>query len=569
MLARMSLRRLLVVLVLAASCAKSEDAPKQATEPAKGADAPAKTGSSAPPTASGIDAAFIAKHTKILSADDMGGRRPGTPGAARARDHIVATMEAIGLEPAGEDGYTQKVPMRAVQAVASSAKFSMVKGKTERELRFGEQIVGASFGPAGPHPVDAPLVFLGYGVSAPEQKWDDYDGVNLEGKVAVVFVGDPPLEDGRFGGNAMTYYGRWTYKFERALEAGAAGCLVVHETAPASYGWNVVHNSWTNERFHVMEPGGELPAALPFQGWISADAADALAKMAGSSLKQWHEMALAPDFVPVQTGVTLRGSVETTERQLEDVNIAGAVKGSTAPEEAVILTAHWDHLGRKSGAKDGEDAIFNGALDNASGTATLLAIAAELQKRVKAGQRPARSIVFLAVTAEEQGLLGSKYYAAHPTFSNPSIRGVVNMDSVNVWGRTKDVQVIGMGQSTLEDLLSGIIENQGRRMIPDENPERGSYYRSDHFSFAKVGIPALYFRGGKDMEEGGPAAGKDLAKKKAANYHTVSDEFDATWTFGGAVQDAEAILDLAQLVANAKSPPAWKPTSEFAKVARR
>ncbi len=530
--------------------------------------APTKQDKAASPEpAAALSLAFLKATTRALSTDEMEGRRPGTQGAKRAVAYIVQAMKIAGLEPAGENGgWTQRVPMRAVKTQAATTKLSFTGGKgSDLSLGFGPDVAGGSFADVGPRDIDAPIVFVGYGVTAPEYRWDDYAGVDVKGKIAVVFVGDPPLEDGRFAGSAMTYYGRWTYKFERALEAGAAGCLVIHETEPASYGWNVVENSWSGERFHVVEPDGELPASLDFQGWISKATAEALAVRAGSSLAQWHQQAMKKGFKGSNLPVRLTGTVTTTERRLEDVNVAGKITGETKADEAVLITAHWDHLGMKDATQDtpASDRVFNGALDNASGTAGMLAIAGDLAGRKK---KSARTVVFLATTAEEQGLLGSKFYAAHPLVPLENILAVVNLDSMNVNGRTKTIQVMGMGQSELEDVLFDVAQEQGRTLVPDERPEAGSYYRSDHFSFAKRGVPAIYFRGGKDMEDGGTARGEELRKIKAVNYHTVTDEFDEDWSFEGALQDAQAVRHLVARVADAAAPPAWKPTSEFAKL---
>lgn len=517
----------------------------------------------------GLDRSFLTEVTRHLSTDEMAGRLPGSPGAAKASAYLVQTMQSIGLVGAGNDGgFTQAVPMRSVSLDSAASQFAFVKAGKREPLVVGEAIVASSYAAAGDHRIDAPLVFFGYGVTAPEQQWDDYDNVDLSGKIAVVFVGDPPVTDGRFGGSALTYYGRWTYKFERALELGAKGCLVIHEDAPASYGWNVVQSGWTGERFDIVAPDGKLPPALPVQGWISASTAETLAQHAGSTLAQWHELAISPEFRPVDTGVKLQADFRTTERRMSDSNIAGMIRGNEQPDHAVILTAHWDHLGTKPDAAAGEDAIYNGAIDNASGTATLLAIASEVKARAERLGPPKRSIVFLAVTAEEQGLLGSKYYTHAPTIPLANVAGVINMDSVNVWGRTRNVQVIGKGQSTLEDTLAMLAEKQGRVVVADERPERGSYYRSDHFSFARKGVPAIFFSGGKDFEQGGTAEGQRLAAIKAEHYHTIDDEFDPAWTFDGAIQDGELMLDLAWTIANDATLPTWKPGSEFAAVPR-
>ena len=511
---------------------------------------------------------FLRRHIEVLSHDDMEGRRPGSPGGAKAVAYIKAQMEALGLKPAGDNGgFTQAVPMRALRLDPERSSLKMAEGKGEPQpLQMGKEIVAGSMGPAGTHQIDAPLVFLGYGVSAPEHDWDDYEGVDLRGKIAVVFVGDPPVTDGRFGGPAMTYYGRWTHKFERALEAGAAGCLVVHETEPASYGWNVVESSWSGERFALGAPGGESTPALDLQGWMHRDLAERLAKSVGDSLEGWHEKALSADFKPVELPQRLVAEVVTTERGIEDVNVLGSIPGRDKPEEHVLITAHWDHLGVKPDPKPGEDAIFNGAVDNASGIAGMLGVAAALQQRVREGKGPSRSVTLLATTAEEQGLLGSKHFAAHPLMPLESIVAVANLDSMNVQGRTKTVAIPGKGQTTLEDVLDEIVQAQGRRVIGDERPQAGSYYRSDHFSLAKRGVPAITFHGGKELEEGGVAAGEALAAERAKRYHTVDDEYDAAWPLTGALQDAEAVLELVARVADAAEPPQWTASSEFAKL---
>jgi Zn-dependent M28 family amino/carboxypeptidase len=430
-----------------------------------------------------------------------------------------------------------------------------------------EDVTLGSYRDAGTNHFDAELVFVGYGVTAPEEAWDDYGDADVRGKIVVAFVGDPPGDD-RFGGDAMTYYGRWTYKFERALAAGAAGCLVIHETEPASYGWNVVRSSWSGERFHVLEPGGALPEALQVQGWLHADAAAHLAALADSSLDAWHAAALDPGFRPRATGIHLSGEVVTREREMSDRNVIGMIPGSEAPDETIFVTAHWDHLGTKDGAAPGEDAIFNGAIDNASGIAGMLATATALQHRRADGQRLAHSVVFLATTAEEQGLLGSRYYAGHPLVELSKALAAINLDSMNVWGETTTITVVGPGQSDLEDSLGQVAVAQGRNIVADDHPSAGSYYRSDHFAFAQRGVPALFFHGGPIMAGGGEAEGARLAKLRSERYHTVADEYDPSWPLAGAVQDVDALTRLIVLVDAAADPPRWKPTSEFASVAR-
>ena len=500
---------------------------------------------------------------EALSGDEFQGRRPGTAGGRKAVEYIETQMKALGLEPGGEDGtFRQKVTMRATTVDLARATFELTGNKAEpTSLVPLRQIVATSDRAAGTHVGEQEVVFAGYGITAPEYEWDDYAGVDVAGKLVVVLVGDPPVKDGRFAGDAMTYYGRWTYKFARALELGAVGCLVVHEAEPASYGWEVVESSWSGDRFHLpREPSAPEPMLL--QGWIHRDAADALAKRAGSSLEQWHEDALGPGFVARPVGTRLEATFDVTERTIEADNVIGKLTGTERAAEAIAITAHWDHLG--VGEPDEGDAIFNGAVDNASGIAGMLGVATSLMEYASAGKGPERSVLFIATTAEEQGLLGSRHFVAHPTVPLDRIVAAVNLDSMNVAGRTRSVVVVGAGQSTLEDTLAEVVKAQGRHTAPDGSPGSGGYYRSDHFPFALRGVPALYFRGSSDMEEGGEEAGKPIAKLRAERYHTVHDEYDPSWSLEGTLQDVEAMTQLVLRVANAEHPPAWKPASEFA-----
>ena len=551
-------------LVLAASL------PSLACQPAQGSQSPDQAPSEAPvgPTgAPGLTAEYLRTITRSLAADELGGRLPGSPGAELAVAQIIAQMQAIGLEPAGEGGgWTQPVHMRGVTVVPEGTAVELGSGKGQAMgFVFGEHWVGTSFASGTEHPIDAELVFVGYGVTAPEYGWDDYAGVDVRGKIVLAFVGDPPVGDGRFAGEAMTYYGRWSYKFERALAAGAAGCLVIHEDAPASYGWNVPQTSFTGERFHVLAGDGSVPAALPVQGWISAGAADAIAQRNGSSLAGWHELALDPKFEAASTRLRLTGTLTTSERRVDDVNVLGRLPGASEPGEAVILTGHWDHLGTdEAKAAAGEDGIYNGAIDNASGIAAMLGIVAELKRQADAGEPLDRSVVLLATTAEEQGLLGSRAWVASPTMPLADVVAVVNLDSMNVYGATKAVEVVGWGQTTLEDELAPLAQAQGRTLIPDTHPAAGSFYRSDHFPFAQVGIPALYFHSSMDMLDGGREAGEAISAGVRERYHTPADQFDEGWSFAGAVQDAELVAALLEVIGAAGVTPSYKPSSEFA-----
>jgi Zn-dependent M28 family amino/carboxypeptidase len=527
----------------------------------------------APQVSTGLTptAASIREMTAALADDAMDGRRPGTPGGARAVAYIIDQMKRIGLSPGGENGeWTQPVPMREVQTDGARTKVAFTTPNGKQAVRFADDIVLSTFAAPGTQQVDAPLVFAGYGITAPEHRWDDYDGIDVSGKIVVVFVGDPPVMDGRFAGDALTYYGRWSYKFEEAQRHGAAGVLIIHETEAASYGWNVIHTSWTHGRTQV-EAAADEGAALAVVGWITTDVAKALATACGTSLDEWHRIAMDAAFTPPVLDAKLVGEFVTTEEKVTDVNVIGRLEGSRWPQQAVAITAHWDHLGHAptvDGAKPDDDAIFNGAIDNASGVASMLAVASELHQRASSGRPLGRSILFIATTGEEEGLLGSTWYASHPTVPLADIAGVVNLDSTNVDGRTRTVQVIGPGQTSLEDVLAEVAEAEGRTVVPDAHPGSGGYYRSDHFSFARRGVPAIYLRGGAEMEDGGTAVGERLGQARAAHYHTVDDEMDPAWTFAGTLQDVHTVASLVGRVADTEAMPTWKPTSEFSNVDR-
>lgn len=561
-LARLCLAPGLLGLALLLGCGGAAPEPKPAEAAADKTEKLAEPDPSATPLPT-LDVEFLRRHIVALSDDAMEGRGPGTPGGKKAVDYISAQMAALGVAPAGVDGtWTQAVPMRAVSLEADKSSLSLLGPDGERSpLTMRTDIVAGRLGPAGKVELETPLVFVGYGVTAPEFGWDDYAGVDVKGKTVVVLVGDPPVDDERFGGKAMTYYGRWTYKFERALEAGAAGCLIVHETAPASYGWNVVESSWSGERFSLVEDSG---AALQVQGWISSELADRLAKQQGQSLDTWHAHALTKPGTPLTLRSKLAATLTTTERTFTDGNVLGRIEGRTKPDEVVLLTGHWDHLGVEADAKPGQDAIFNGAVDNASGIAAILGVATELRQRASRGEGPGRSVVLLATTAEEQGLLGSRYYAAHPLTPAESIVGVVNLDSMNVLGPTTSIAVPGLGHTTLEDELRAVAQAQGRTLEGDRRPEAGSFYRSDHFSFAKQGIAAITFGGGSVFADTTSAQSETLRQPLKGHYHTVDDEFDPSWPLTGALQDTQAALELVLRVANAEQRPAWKPTSDLA-----
>ncbi|HEX7885901.1 MAG TPA: M28 family metallopeptidase, partial [Phenylobacterium sp.] len=408
---------------------------------------------------------------------------------------------------------------------------------------------------------DAPVVFVGYGVKAPERNWDDFKGIDLKGKVALVLVNDPDFETGigDFGGKAMTYYGRWTYKFEEAARRGAIGFLVIHETAPASYGWATVKNSNAGEIFEVIRKDPRR-AHAPLEGWVQRDPAVAMLKAAGLDFEALKKQAQTREFKPVELkGVTFSADAAVDAQKVVSHNVVGAVPGAKHPNERVFYTAHWDHLG--VGQPDAKgDKIYNGALDNASGTAMLL----ELGRAFAKAPKPDRTVVFLSVTAEEKGLLGSEYYASAPLYPLATTVGVINMDGVGPSGLARDFTTSGNAPLTLQDELIEVGKAHGRSYSPDPRPQAGSFFRSDHFPFAKVGVPAISFGGGEDLVVGGRTAGAAKRAAYTANqYHQPSDEFDPNWDPKGFEADGTLLFDLGQKLANSRIWPEWKQGAEF------
>ncbi|WP_309093225.1 M28 family metallopeptidase, partial [Phenylobacterium sp.] len=458
-----------------------------------------------------LDGARIKQDIKVLSADEFEGRAPASAGEEKTVAYLIQQLKAAGVQPAGDkqaDGsraYTQDVPL-ARFATKGPVKVSVnVAGKTE-EWTQGEQIAirAAQTGVDRLTLKDVPIVFAGYGVKAPEKNWDDFKGMDLKGKIALVLVNDPDFEtgEGDFGGKAMTYYGRWTYKYEEAARQGAVGFLVIHETAPASYGWNTVKNSNTNELFDVIRKNPS-EAHAPLEGWVQRDNAVALLKAAGLDFETLKKQAQTRAFKPVELkGVTFSTDYAIDAQKVVSKNVVGVVPGAKHPDERVIYTAHWDHLG--VGLADARgDKIYNGALDNASGTAALV----ELGRAFAKGPKPERSVMFLAVTAEEKGLLGSEYYADNPLYPLGKTVAVLNMDGMNLLGRARDITMSGNAPLTLQDDMIRVASKYGMSFSPDPNPQAGSFYRSDHFPFAKRGVPAISFGAGNNLEKGGVAAG--------------------------------------------------------------
>jgi len=512
---------------------------------------------SAPP----IKAAQLDASLRFLSSDLLEGRAPATRGGRLAAEYIATQLEAAGVKPGAGDSYFQKVPIDLVRLDPGSFKMS-ASGKASGNLRYPNDVVVWAGSAQEKSAARGELVFVGYGAAAPEYKWDDYKGVDLKGKILLVLVNDPPASSSEpklFGGKAMTYYGRWTYKFEEAERRGAAGALIVHTPESAGYPWHTVVGSWAKEQ-RMLPRDASLPPPLVARGWITDSAASALLKQAGLDLSALRTQAASRNFRPVDTGVTLEIGFNNRVDHLESENVVGMVRGrdSKLRDQYVSFSAHWDHLG--FGPPVNGDSIYNGALDNASGVASLLSIA-----RVAAGARaPRRSLLFVFVTAEESGLLGSAYFAEHPTVPIESIIANLNLDVVTLWGRVRDLGVLGADKSTLGPMLSHFAGEQGLRVSPESHPEAGHFYRSDHFSFAKAGVPALSIGAGTDYVGKPKGWGAKQEESYTANqYHQPSDEYRPDFDLSGAVEISQLVLRFGTLLADSPVVPAWNPDAEF------
>ncbi|WP_254459351.1 M28 family metallopeptidase [Xanthomonas sacchari] len=521
----------------------------------------------APPPAPTFDTQRLSSDVKTLASDAYEGRAPGSAGEEKTVAYLSAQFQAAGLQPGGDlrDGkrlWTQAVPLRRADIVGTP-QLAIASGDQRQALTQGQQIaVRAALDGSSQVTLDgAPLVFVGYGVKAPERGWDDFKGVDLKGKIAVVLINDPDFETGKgaFDGKGMTYYGRWTYKFEEGARQGAAGVLIVHETAPASYGWATVANSNTNSMFDVVR---DDPKAVhpELEGWIQRDLAVELFKRAGLDFDALKKQAQSRDFKPVELkGERLYADYAVKSEVITSHNVVARLPGKTRPDETLIYTAHWDHLG--VGAPDAKgDRIFNGALDNASGVAALL----ELARAFAKGPAPQRSVVFMAVTAEEKGLLGSEYYASKPLYPLARTVAVINMDGMSPFGPSRDFGIYGTAKLELLDDLKRVAKGWDLRYTPDPKPEAGYFFRSDHFSFAKRGVPALSFAAGQDWVDGGVAAGKAASDDYTAKrYHQPGDEWQPNWTFAGAARDMQVLYTLGEELANSTQWPNWSRDSEF------
>ena len=509
-----------------------------------------------------LNQATMVDITRELSLDEYEGRMPGTKGEELTVALLTKKFEEAGLTPGNNGSWVQEVPLIEITG-SNYAPLTIAGDGVDLSFDNETEWVGVTYREdAKTELADSEMVFVGYGINAPERGWNDYEGVDVTGKTVVILVNDPDWETpgltGDFNGRAMTYYGRWSYKYEEAARQGAAGALIVHDTEPASYPWGVVQGGWSGPQGYAQR--GETPEPMTLvNGWVQKDVAREILSAAGEDLDTLSEAAKQKGFKPVELGLSASTSFDNSMRSFVSQNVIGVLPGTERPDEYVIHTAHWDHMGRCPPTPDGDD-ICNGAVDNATGTAALVALA---EAHAKSGA-PARSLVFLAVTAEESGLLGAQYYATNPVFPLSQTVAGINMDAFEMMGLSRDVTVIGGGKSQLDAFLEAALVEDGRTITADPNPQAGYYYRSDHFAFAKRGVPMFYVEGGQDLVEGGTQAGAALAEDYRANrYHKPKDEFDENWDWAGVMQDLQLFYRLGRMLGNSTSWPNWNEGDEF------
>lgn len=520
------------------------------------------------PTAPQISVDTLKTVTERLSSNEFEGRAPATEGEKKTVAYLIERFRAAGLQPGNNGSWTQDVPL--VEITANNVQPLTFVGGRGGPIALNyrtDMVIGTYRVTPQINLANSDVVFVGYGINAPERGWNDYEGVDVRGKTVIILINDPDWQtqglEGTFGGRAMTYYGRWTYKYEEAARQGAAAAIIVHQTEPAAYGWGVVQSSWTGPQLNLDATDNHMDQSQAI-GWMQLAAAERVFAAAGQDFKALAERAKQPGFRAVPLGLKAGTSFTNTVRREKSKNVVGVLPGRSRPNEYVMYTAHWDHLGRCD-AVNGDD-ICNGALDNATGTAGLVALA---EAHARAGA-PERSMVFLAVTAEESGLLGSKYYAEHPIFPLARTVGGVNMDGLNIVGAARDFVVTGVGKSQLEDMIKTLVTAQGRTVVPEPNPEHGYYFRSDHFSFARQGVPMFYGESGQNLVNGGAAAGKAAADDYVANrYHKPQDEYNPNWNWDGAVQDLTIYYQLGRQLADSRMWPEWYPTAEFRAIRER
>ena len=507
----------------------------------------------------------VLAHPRVLSSDEFEGRAPGSKGEEKTVSYLVDEFKKAGLKPGNTDGtYLQRVPLVGITAAPAPLVFK--KGGQQQSLKFNDDFVASTKHVAETVGIDnSEMIFVGYGVVAPEFKWDDYKGVDLKGKTLVMLVNDPPVPDPSnpseldpkvFGGKAMTYYGRWTYKFEIASQRGAAGALIIHETGPAGYPFSILQGSNTGEKFDLVTPDKNMGRTV-IEGWITTDQGRKLLQTAGQDFDTLKKQAATRDFRPVPLGVTASITLHNTLRTVQSQNVLAKIEGSdpALKDQYVVYTAHWDHFGKKA------DGIYHGAQDDALGNAALIEMGRAL---TRLPAPPRRSILFLAVTAEEQGLLGSQYYTVTPVYPIAKTAANINMDSWNVSGRTKDMTLVGYGASELDDYARDAAAEQGRVVHADAEPEKGFYYRSDHFNFAKEGVPALAPEGGVDYLGKPPDYAQKVRQEwTEKRYHKPADVVLPEWDLSGTQEDLKVLLAVGYRVAQADRMPEWKPGNEF------
>jgi Zn-dependent M28 family amino/carboxypeptidase len=514
-----------------------------------------------------FSAANLSRHVQVLASDAFEGRRPATAGEEKTVAYIEQAYREAGLQPGAEGSFRQAVPFVELSTRPADTLDIAGNGKS-LSFRYGDEAVYWTKRVTTEVKLErSELVFVGYGIDEPAMDWHDYAGVDMKGKTAVILINDPGFatnDPALFKGRAMTYHGRWIYKFEEAARQGAAAAIIVHEEAPAAYPWEVVRNGAARPQLVIDTPDAGA-SRIGVEGWVTHDSAVQMFAAAGLDYEALKAQAAVRGFKPVPMGLTASTWVHNAVRRATSSNVVGVLPGTTRPDEYVIMTAHWDHLGRALAF--GGDAIFNGAVDNATGTAGLLELARAFGE---VRPRPERSVLFVAFTGEEYGLLGSEYFAEHPTVSLAQVAGGVNIDGMSVTGRTHDVTVVGFGSSELEDALKAAVARQGRVLQPEPTPEKGFYYRSDHFNLAKKGVPMLYAKSGIDSVAHGAEWGLAQQRDYVANrYHKPSDEFDPNWDLGGAIEDLQAYFDVSYALSRDTAFPQWYPGNEFRPIRER
>ena len=554
----MRYRRTSLTLASMAAIALAALAPAHAKPFPKGTALPPPEGAVAP----AISLDLMKQVTQRLSADDFEGRAPSTEVEPKVLDYIVAQFKAAGLKPGNKGEWLQTVPTVEITG-GNYTPLTVTGAGAPLSFSFGDQFVAASYRVTSQTRIkDSELVFVGYGINAPELGWNDYAGIDMHGKTAIILVNDADYaaatEEGPFKGRRMTYYGRWTYKFEEAARQGATAALIVHDTFPAAYGWNVVNSSWTGAQYYVQSPDDGMDQTQA-NGWVQKPVAEAILKAAGKDLAALSEAAKIKGFRPVPLGLKLSLGFDSAIRKSTSHNVVGVLPGRTRPDEYVLYSAHWDHLGRCTPDPDGDD-ICNGAVDNATGVAALTALA---KANAQAGAA-ARSQVFVALTLEESGLLGSEYYGANPVYPLDHTVGGVNMDGLMPAPRSRSYAMTGGDKSDLTGLFRAALAERGLTEVPEEHSERGHYYRSDHFAMAKRGVPMFAVDRSTDLFEGGTAAGEKISQAYTDDdYHAPSDEYSESWNWDGVVEDAELYYDLGRTLADSDAWPNWNPGDEF------